>query len=273
MKIKTLVMMENDNTVVNLSFREGLTTVENSDCVLDAVFCILGQREGMPFLESYRFLARVEIEDTYFLEGQKVRGSRVWDVTVTDTNGAVMEEETYWNMVNGCAEMEDLSSFQRFKQREYPHRLARYQDILSHYTEGEFARLTNGYGTTRSFRSFIAQYIRHFTPKRLRADKELFLKLLPNGNFVVTDQNGERVTCLSNGEKLLYYYFSFLSLADFWARAERVRNLNCIIKPLVVSNFLEFLDDSIDIGDICCAADTVGRQVIMAVPKEKQQHL
>ena len=68
---------------------------------------------------------------------------------------------------------------------------------------------------------------------------------------------------LSESETVLYHYLSFISIADFWSRAEKIRNLNRVNKPLIVSNFLERLDGSIDLSEIVRRTNKIDRQVIM----------
>ena len=68
---------------------------------------------------------------------------------------------------------------------------------------------------------------------------------------------------LSESENMLYHYLSFISIADFWSRAEKIRNLNRVNKPLIVSNFLERLDGSIDLSEIVRRTNKIDRQVIM----------
>ena len=75
---------------------------------------------------------------------------------------------------------------------------------------------------------------------------------------------------LSATENMLYHYLSFINIADFWARAEKIRNLNRIVKPLLVSNFIELLDDSIGLDTIKERSKRAGRQVVLFVDKEKQ---
>ena len=135
--------------------------------------------------------------------------------------------------------------------------------MLKYYPNGDFSSLTNGYGTTRSFRGFIASYIKHFKPIKLRDGKNFFLKLSNNGEFNVGYLDSDEKVFLSASENVLYHYMSFISIADFWSRAEKIRNLNRVNKPLVVSNFLELLDESIDLSEIICRTNKVGRQVIM----------
>ena len=84
---------------------------------------------------------------------------------------------------------------------------------------------------------FVAKYIKHYKPLRLRENKELYLKLSPDGEFRVGYLDTDEDVYLSESENILYHYLSFISVAQFWTRAEKIRNLNCVTKPLVVSSF------------------------------------
>ena len=122
--------------------------------------------------------------------------------------------------------------------------------MVKYYPNGDFSALTNGYGTTRSFRGFIIDYIKNFKPVKLREGKELFLKLSSEGEFNVGYLDSNEKVFLSQSETVLYHYLSFINIADFWSGAEKIRNLNRINKPLIVSHFLELLDESIDLSEI-----------------------
>jgi hypothetical protein len=97
----------------------------------------------------------------------------------------------------------------------------------------------------------------------LREDKDLFLKLSSDGEFNVGYLNSDEKVLLSESENVLYHYLSFISIAGFWSRAEKIRNLNRVNKPLIVSNFLERLDGSIDLSEIVRRTNKIDRQVIM----------
>ena len=65
----------------------------------------------------------------------------------------------------------------------------------------------------------------------MREDKDLILKLLPTGKFQVESTNmGDKVN-LSEVENVLYHYYSFINVADFWDRADRIRNIFSVKKP------------------------------------------
>jgi hypothetical protein len=109
----------------------------------------------------------------------------------------------------------------------------------------------------------MTDYIKHFEPIKLRDDKDLYLKLSNEGEFNVGLINSNEKVFLSESETVLYHYLSFISIADFWSRAEKIRNLNRVNKPLIVSNFLERLDCSIDLSEIVRRTNKIDRQVIM----------
>ena len=113
----------------------------------------------------------------------------------------------------------------------------------------------------------MAQYIKYFKPIKLRDDKDLLLKLLPTGKFQVeSTQRGDKVN-LSEVENVLYHYYSFINVADFWDRADRIRNIFSVKKPLIVSSLLECIDESVNISEILRKTNSLDRQTIIFVPK------
>jgi hypothetical protein len=69
--------------------------------------------------------------------------------------------------------------------------------------------------------------------------------------------------CLSESEQVLFRYLCFLRTAEFWRGFEELRNLHGIKKPLIIKDFLERLDESIDTKDIIDRTVKLGRQVII----------
>ena len=96
----------------------------------------------------------------------------------------------------------------------------------------------------------------------------MYLNLLPNGKFVITDSQICEVVSLSESEKQMYHYYSFLSLADFWSRAEKIRNFNRVNKPLMIAGLVERLDESADLSEVLRRTDKLDRQTILFVSKE-----
>lgn len=259
--IKQIMIEKNGKITESLEFNKGLSVVKGSAEIYDIIKLLLGIKEAARSFYNIRFLAVVELDKTYYIRGNKNKGDLLFDVSVFSDETECMEE--YFEMVKDATEIDSALFFHRFKRQDFPHKLFKYRDLLKYYPNGDFSSLTNGYGTTRSFRGFITDYIKHFKPIRLRTDKDLFLKLSTDGEFNVGFINSNDKVFLSESESVLYHYLSFISIADFWSRAEKIRNLNRVNKPLIVSRFLELLDDSIDLSEIVRRTNKIDRQVIM----------
>ena len=266
--IKELIINKNGKIAVNLSFSEGLTAVENRPVIKDAIHAILGKDTEEKYDCDYMFFAEVFIDQIYCLRGIKPKGEPIWAFLVQREGDGNECTSEYFDLLTSNAEMDELTFFHRSRSQNYPDRLMRYNDILTHYPEGDFARITNGYGKTRSFRGFVTSYIKHFKPICLNENKNLYLNMLPSGRFVITDSQKREVTALSESEKQLYHYHSFLSLADFWSRAEKIRNLNRVNKPLMIAGLVERLDESADLSEVLHRTDRLDRQTILFVPRE-----
>ena len=259
--VKQIVIEKNGKIAESLKFDKGLSVVKGSAETCDIIKLLLGIKEAARSFHNIRFLSVVELDKTYYIRGNKNKGDLLFSVSVFSDETECTEE--YFEMVKDATEIDSALFFHRFKKQDFPHKLFKYRDLLKYYPNGDFSSLTNGYGTTRSFRGFITDYIKHFKPIRLRTDKDLFLKLSTDGEFNVGFINSNDKVFLSESESVLYHYLSFISIADFWSRAEKIRNLNRVNKPLIVSRFLELLDDSIDLSEVVTKTRKIDRQVII----------
>ena len=259
--IKQIIIEKNGKITESLEFNKGLSVVKGSAEIYDIIKLLLGIKEAARSFYNIRLLAVVEHDKTYYIRGSKNKGDLLFDVSIFSDETECTEE--YFDTLKEADEINSSLFFHRFKRQDFPHKLFKYRDLLKYYPNGDFSSLTNGYGSTRSFRGFITDYIKLFKPIRLRANKDLFLKLSNDGEFNVGFINSNDKVFLSESESVLYHYLSFISIADFWSRAEKIRNLNRVNKPLIVSNFLERLDVSIDLSEIVRRTNKIDRQVIM----------
>ena len=259
--VKQIVIEKNGKITESLKFDKGLSVIKGSAETYDIIKLLLGIKEAARSFHNIRFLSVVELDKTYYIRGNKNKGDLLFLVSVFSDETECTEE--YFEMVKDATEIDSALFFHRFKRQDFPHKLFKYRDLLKYYPNGDFSSLTNGYGTTRSFRGLITDYIKHFKPIRLRTDKDLFLKLSTDGEFNVGFINSNDKVFLSESESVLYHYLSFISIADFWSRAEKIRNLNRVNKPLIVSRFLELLDDSIDLSEVVTKTRKIDRQVII----------
>lgn len=264
--IKKIVIEKNGKIIERHNFGETVDLARGTE-VYHIIKFLLGIYEPVKSPHNIRFFAIVEAEHTYCVRGRKDKGESDFTASIYKENEDTNLAEEYFNLVRQNPELDSVLFFNRFKSQDFPHKLLKYKDLLKYYPNGDFGALTNGYGPTRSFRGFISNYIKHYKPLRLRENKEMYLKLSQDGEFRVGRLDNDEDVYLSESENILYHYLSFISIADFWTRAEKIRNLNCVTKPLVVLNFIEFLDESIRISDIMHLSKKSGRQIILFVDK------
>ena len=264
--IKKIVIEKNGKIIEKHNFGGKINVVHNTD-ICDVIKCLLGICEPKKSLYNMRFFAVVELEQIYYIRGKKEKGSSTFTSSIYKEDTDVDCCKEYFDFVKQYSELDSVIFFNKFKRQDYPHKLLKYKDLLTYYPNGDFSELTNGYGKTRSFRGFVTNYIKHFKPVRLREGKEGYLKLSKDGEFTVGYLNNDEKVYLSESETMLYHYLSFISITDFWSRAEKIRNLNRVNKPLIVSGFFEFLDDSIDLSELLRHTNKLTRQVILIVPK------
>ena len=134
----------------------------------------------------------------------------------------------------------------------------------SFFTPKELSRKTNGMANVRAFRKYLSDFIKAFRPEEIREGKQYELYIDRNGLYGVRHTySGDTDVCLSDSETRLFHFLCFLKSAEFWRGFEELRNLNGIRKPLIVQNFLEFLDESIDRSALLERTKKLKRQVIL----------
>jgi hypothetical protein len=173
--IKQILIEKNRKITESLEFNKGLSVVKGSAEIYDIIKLLLGIKEDVRSFYNIRFFAVVELDKTYYIRGSKNKGDLLFDVSIFSDETECTEE--YFDALKDANEINAALFFHRFKRQDFPHKLFRYRDLLKYYPNGDFSAITNGYGTTRSFRGFTTDYIKHFKPIKLRDDKELFLKL------------------------------------------------------------------------------------------------
>lgn len=263
--VKKIVLEKDGKTTDEYNFNNTLTVVSGSAELYDIIRLLLGIRESARSFHNVKFYAVVELDEMYHIHANKNKGDSFFSVSINKADQETDCTEEYFQLVQQNKELDSSLFFNHFKRQDYPHKLFKYRDLLKYYPDRLFAELTNGYGTTRSFRGFVTSYIKHFKPIKLCEKKQLFLKLSKTGTFTVGYLDDDQDVCLSQSENMLYNYLSFISVADFWARAERIRNLNLLNKPLVISCFLQFFDETIDLNKIVRYLSKIDRQVILMI--------
>ena len=116
----------------------------------------------------------------------------------------------------------------------------------------------------KAFRSYVFDFIKNFQSKPLRVGKGYEIVLEKNGIYGVRHMDDEELpVCLSESEQTLFRYLCFLRTAEYWQGFEEIRNLHSIKKPFIIKDFLERLDESIDVAELFSRTLKLGRQMIV----------
>ena len=106
-------------------------------------------------------------------------------------------------------------------------------------------------------------FIKNFCPEHFCADGDYEIVLSDDGRYTVQCPNPQSNVCLSESEQRLFRYLCFLRTVEFWRGFEAIRDLHSIQKPLLVSNFLERLDESVDVENLIKKTEALNRQIII----------
>ena len=150
------------------------------------------------------------------------------------------------------------------REEDYPRVLYKYKKASEFFPGLQFEKATGGVGTTNIFRFFLTEYIKDFTPEKLIKGKPYELTLNKEGQFVVINKNtGKKEECLSESEKTAYHYLCFLYVAKFWQEFELMRDLHYIPKPLIIQNFANRIDESVNTEELLEKAKLLNRKIVL----------
>lgn len=191
-------------------------------------------------------------------------------LTATDAKGNDVTG-FYRNALSHTLEQDATGSFDG-KDKSLPLRLCWYrnpkdQDFLDDIS-GRTARIA----TTQTFRMHLIQYIRTFQPEPVNCKKPYQATINRQGRFEVFYPGVSDDILLSETEEKLFLYLCFLNIAEFWTDIEKIRDLHHEKKPLLIQNFLEYLDESTDISGLISRTNKLKRQVIiLSTPLDEEQ--
>ena len=115
------------------------------------------------------------------------------------------------------------------------------------------------------------RYIKAFEPEPINNIKNYKATINNQGRFEVVYPGVSGELLLSETEEKLFWYICFLNVAEFWTDVENIRNMHHEKKPLLIKNFLEFLDQTTDIQGLISRTIKLRRQVILlTLPMDKQ---
>ena len=137
--------------------------------------------------------------------------------------------------------------------------------ILNYLNEPEMSdRYVDGLLHIKAFRSYVLDYVKNFKSEPIREGKRYEIVLEKNGLYGVRYmEDAEQPVYLSESEQTLFRYLCFLKTAEFWQGFEEIRNLHSVKKPFIIKDFLERLDESIDVSALLERTLNLGRQMIV----------
>ena len=183
-------------------------------------------------------------------------------LAVADINGNDVTA-SYRNMLSHCLEQDATESFDG-QDKTIPLRLCWYRNCAD--APVNVSSRTASLADTKTFRSQLVQYIKTFQPEPINCIKDYQTAINPQGRFEVFYHGASGKVSLSTTEEKLFLYICFLNLAEFWEDIEKLRDIHYEKKPLVIQNFLEFLDESTDTSGLIARTLKLQRQVIILTP-------
>ncbi len=210
--------------------------------------------------EDTRISAIISLANATYTVCAKPQSGRL-QLLVTDPTGADATAR-YQQTLSHCTEQDAIEAFDG-QDKTIPLCLYQYRfredcDDLS----GRTQRLAD----TETFRRYLYRYIQAFRPEPINSKKNYQTAISPQGKFEVCYPGLSCEIHLSETEQRLFWYICFLNIAAFWANLEKIRDLHHEKKPLVIRNFLEFLDESTDFSGLIARTLKLYRQVIILTP-------
>lgn len=265
-------------TIINLGalenfscdFEDGLNLLRtrHADKIAQAIRILLNHKDITPFPQD-AVRADTRIEASVSIEKRKykiiamphtVEGRMI--LQAYDARGNNVTNE-YLYVTNHCAE-QDLSDIFEGTDRDMPLRFLQYANEDIFFARNELSRLTGDLSNLKAFRAYLRHFITHFQPELIRDGKQYEIILRSDGRYGVRHKNDRGMPVyLSESEQILFRYLCFLRTAEFWRGFEEIRNMHGVKKPLIIKDFLERLDESIDTKDIIDRTVKLGRQVIV----------
>ncbi len=157
------------------------------------------------------------------------------------------------------------------RDKSFPLRLCWYRGCDDCEVPKDLHSRSNYIVDTKTFRSHLVRYIKAFEPEPINNIKNYKASINNQGKFEVVYPGVSGEIPLSETEEKLFLYICFLNVAEFWEDVEKIRDMHHEKKPLLIKNFLEFLDRTTDIKGLVLRTIKLGRQVILlTLPIDKQ---
>ena len=199
-------------------------------------------------------------ESSYYIELKPINGDEL-KLTASDVSGNDVTD-FYCTLISHCTEQDTIDNFDG-RDNSFPLRLCWYRDRDDYEAPKDLHSRTNYVVSTKTFRSHLIRYIKAFEPEPINNIKNYKATINNQGKFEVVYPGVSGEILLSETEEKLFLYICFLNIAEFWADVENIRNMHHEKKPLIIKNFIEFLDQTTDIDGLIARTTKLGRQVII----------
>lgn len=254
------------------NFEEGLNVLGTryTDDLALALRVVLNHKEIMP-LPRNTVRAGSRIAATIFIEKKQYKMIALPDTVrkcfllkAYNEQGEDVTNE-YRYLTDHCAEQDRADVFEG-TDKDMPLRFLQYANEDIFFARNELSRLTGDLSNLKAFRAYLRYLIAHFQPELIRDGKQYKIVLQNNGLYDVRHKSDRGMPVyLSESEQILFRYLCFLRTAEFWRGFEEIRNIHGVKKPLIIKDFMERLDESIDTSDIIGRTVALGRQVVVLV--------
>ena len=188
-------------------------------------------------------------------------------LAVMDHSGAEVTD-AYQYILSHCLEQDALDTFDG-QDKTLPLRLRWYRNCTD--APADVSNRTENRTNLKTFHSHLIAYIKAFQPEPINCKKNYLATINQEGQFEVFYPGVSGDVCLSETEEKLFLYICFLNVAEFWADIEKIRDLHHEKKPLLIQNFLEFLDASTDISALVTRTLKLQRQIIILTPQKTRK--
>lgn len=199
-------------------------------------------------------------ESSYYIELKPINGDEL-KLTASDVSGNDVTD-FYCTLISHCTEQDTIDNFDG-RDNSFPLRLCWYRDSDDYEAPKDLHSRSNYVVSTKTFRSHLIRYIKAFEPEPINNIKNYKATINNQGKFEVVYPGVSGEILLSETEEKLFLYICFLNIAEFWADVENIRNMHHEKKPLIIKNFIEFLDQTTDIDGLIARTTKLGRQVII----------
>ena len=169
----------------------------------------------------------------------------------------------YLYLTSHCAEQDICEVFNKDAPKIF-FKPIQYLDEDHYYSPRDLSKSTDRLSKTKAFRSYLKTFIKDFKSETIRDGKRYELYLKKDGRYAVRYKgDNDMPVFLSESEQTLFRYLCFLRTAEFWQGFEELRNLHGVKKPIIIADFLERLDESINIENLLQRTMHLERQAII----------